>query len=92
MQQQATSAAQMLKVLAHPARLMILCQLIDGEHSAGDLWKKSTLSQSAFSQHLSVLRASGIVVTRKEAQTVFYSIEDKNAVKILETLYKLYCR
>jgi len=92
MKHQAADAAKMLKVLANPARLMILCQLVQGEQCAGDLWSKSTLSQSAFSQHLSVLRKNKIVKTRKSSQVVYYALEDDKAVRILEVLYRLYCR
>ena len=91
MSKKAESAAALLRVLANPARLMILCHLLDGEQSAGELWEKSSLSQSAFSQHLASLRKSKIVITRKQSQTVYYSLEDDNAVTVLETLYRLYC-
>lgn len=87
----AAQAARMLKALANPERLLILCDLLAGEHKMGDLWQKSKLSQSAFSQHLAVLRRDGLVQTRKEAQTVFYSLADKRVVKILELLQQLYC-
>ena len=91
MKKNATKAAALLKTLANPARLMILCNLIGGEQGAGDLWRKSTLSQSAFSQHLGVLRRNKIVAARKDAQNVFYSLSNDNAVKVLELMYKLYC-
>ncbi len=91
MKKNATRAAKLLKTLANPARLMILCQLIGGEQSVGTLWEKSTLSQSAFSQHLAVLRREKMVLTRKEAQTVYYSLADDNSVQVLNVLYKLYC-
>lgn len=91
MKKSAARAAKLLKTLANPARLMILCQLINGEQSAGSLWEKSTLSQSAFSQHLGVLRREKIVLTRKEAQTVYYSLADDHSVRVLSLLYELYC-
>jgi ArsR family transcriptional regulator, virulence genes transcriptional regulator len=91
MKKNAAKASRLLKTLSSPARLLILCQLIGGEESAGELWKKSTLSQSAFSQHLAVLRRNKIVTTRKDAQTVYYALADDNAVRVLELLYELFC-
>jgi DNA-binding transcriptional ArsR family regulator len=84
-------AATLLKTLAHPDRLLILCQLVESERCVGELLKNSALSQSAFSQHLSVLRNNNTVSTRKEAQTIYYSISDKNTLKILEALHQIYC-
>lgn len=91
MEKSALAASRLLKVLANPARLMILCRLIEREQSVGELWAKSSLSQSALSQHLSVLRKNKLVKVRKEAQTVYYSLNDTKSIAILETLYKLYC-
>ena len=88
----AKNATALLKALAHEARLMILCQLVDNELCVGDLLKSTDLSQSAFSQHLSVLRKDGLVKTRKEAQTVYYSLSDDKALQVLEVLHKIYCR
>lgn len=85
----AKKAAQMLKALAHDERLMVLCQLIDGEKSVGDLWQSSSLSQSAFSQHLAVLRKEKLVITRRESQTIYYSL-NKQVHEILKLLCKLY--
>ena len=87
----ARGAAQLLKALAHEERLMIVCHLLDGEKTAGELWRQSTLSQSAFSQHLAVLRGESLIVARREAQTIYYAIADGPAQRILETLHCLYC-
>lgn len=87
----ANKASILLKTLANPERLLILCHLIEGEHSAGDLWQKSNLSQSAFSQHLAVLRRQQIVSTRKEMQTVYYSLTNQDALSLLESLQRIYC-
>ena len=87
----AKQAAGLLKTLAHSERLMILCQLVGNELCVGELLKHTDLSQSAFSQHLSVLRKNGLVKTRKDAQTVFYSLADKKAMSILEVLQQIYC-
>lgn len=84
--------ANILKALAHPARLAILCQLVNGEKSVTDLHKSSDLSLSAFSQHLAVLRKKKLVVTRKQNQTIFYSLADKNSTEVLNVLHNLYCK
>lgn len=91
MQKRSGEAASLLKALASAPRLMVLCQLVEGEQSAGDLWASSTLSQSAFSQHLAKLRQEGLVETRKEAQTVYYSLANEDAIEVIKTLHKIYC-
>lgn len=85
-------AAKLLRALSNPERLLILCHLIEGERCVGEMLEKSELSQSAFSQHLGVLRRDGLVKTRKEMQTVYYSLANQDAILILETLHKLYCK
>jgi ArsR family transcriptional regulator, virulence genes transcriptional regulator len=87
----AGEAAALLKALAHEARLMVLCQLLDGEHSAGALQDASGLSQSALSQHLARLREEGLVETRREAQTIYYCLADPNVARVLGTLAQIYC-
>lgn len=87
----AGEAAALLKALAHEARLMVLCQLLDGEHSAGALQEGSELSQSALSQHLARLREEGLVTTRRAAQTIYYRLADPNVARVLETLAAIYC-
>jgi DNA-binding transcriptional ArsR family regulator len=87
----AGEAATLLKALAHEARLMVLCQLLEGEHSAGALLENAGLSQSALSQHLAKLRDEGLVATRREAQTIFYRIADPNVERVLDTLAAIYC-
>ena len=91
MQNNAAKAAGLLKSLASTPRLMVLCQLIEGEHSAGELWNTSGLSQSALSQHLAKLRKDKLVKTRKEAQTVYYSLANKDVLAVIKTLHKIYC-
>lgn len=87
----ATEAAQLLKALANENRLMILCTLIGGEMSVGELNETVPLSQSALSQHLASLREAGLVSTRKEAQTVFYRLEGDEAAKVIAVLQSIYC-
>ncbi len=87
----AAEAAQLLRALAHEARLMVLCQLTEGELSAGALQEGSGLSQSAMSQHLARLRAEGLVRTRREAQTIYYRLASAEAASVLTALAAIYC-
>jgi DNA-binding transcriptional ArsR family regulator len=87
----AGDAAQLLKALANEKRLMILCLLADGEHSVGELNGKVDVGQSALSQHLAMLREDGLVQTRREAQSIFYSLADGPARRIIRTLHAIYC-
>lgn len=91
MQVHAQAAANLLKALANENRLMILCTLIEGELSVGELNTRVPLSQSALSQHLASLREAGLVATRKEAQTVYYSLQGDEAQKIIAVLQSIYC-
>jgi DNA-binding transcriptional ArsR family regulator len=91
MQQHAQAAAVLLKALSNENRLMILCTLIAGEMSVGELNERVPLSQSALSQHLASLREAGLVSTRKEAQTVYYSLLGDEAQKIIAVLQSIYC-
>jgi DNA-binding transcriptional ArsR family regulator len=84
-------AADLLRVLGNEKRLMVLCQLADGELSVGEIQQRIDLSQSALSQHLAVLREQGIVATRRQAQTIFYRIEDHAALRVIQTLAELFC-
>ena len=87
----AGKAADLLRTLGNEKRLMILCQLGGGELPVGALLAPLGLSQSALSQHLAVLREAGVVTTRREAQTIYYSIADPAAVKVIETLAAIFC-
>ncbi|HEX7943235.1 MAG TPA: metalloregulator ArsR/SmtB family transcription factor [Phenylobacterium sp.] len=87
----AAQAAKLLRALANERRLMILCQLADGERSVGELLPLVGLSQSALSQHLAVLREQGIVAIRREAQTIRYRIDDPAAVQVVATLAEIFC-
>jgi DNA-binding transcriptional ArsR family regulator len=87
----ARRASALLKAMGNPHRLMILCQLVRGEKSVGELERIVGLSQSALSQHLARLRRDGLVKTRRSAQTIFYSLFGNEAETVLATLYQLYC-
>jgi DNA-binding transcriptional ArsR family regulator len=85
-------AAEFLKQLANPRRLMILCELLQGERSVGALEPVIGLSQSALSQHLAKLREAALVATRRESQTIYYSLADPGVGQVIAALYDLYCR
>lgn len=88
---QAEAAADLLKVMSNPRRLRVLCLLLEGERSVGQINEKVKLSQSALSQHLGMLREHGLVTTRRESQTVFYSIGAGPVHDIIKTLHTIYC-
>ncbi len=85
-------ASQLLTLLANPHRLCILCTLLDGERSVTSLEEVVDLSQSALSQHLAKLREGGVVSTRREAQSIYYSVADGRAARVLEVLAELFCK
>lgn len=87
----AEDAALFLKLMANPHRLMILCHLLDNELSVGQLNDHLPLSQSALSQHLAMLRNNGMVTTRREQQTIFYSLASKEVEGVMEVLYENFC-
>lgn len=87
----AGEAAKLLRALGNERRLMILCQLAEGERSVGELLPRVGLSQSALSQHLAVLREEGVVATRREAQSMWYRIVDPAALRVVATLAEIYC-
>jgi len=90
MESQAKRASKLLKAVGNERRLMILCHLMVGEKSVGTLEKLIGLSQSALSQHLARLRRDKFVKTRREAQTIYYSLAGSEVETILSTLYSLY--
>lgn len=92
MRKHAAKAAAMLAALSHEARLRVLCDLVTGECTAGELVERSGLSQSALSQHLGRLREEGLVATRREGQSIFYRIANPDAARILSVLHEIYCK
>lgn len=92
MAENAEHAEQFLKLLSNKNRLMILCTLNDGEKSVSELNQLVPLTQSALSQHLAGLRQSGLVETRREAQTIYYSLTDDRVRVLLQTLYQVFCQ
>jgi ArsR family transcriptional regulator len=91
MSRKAEDAAALLRALAHAARLKVLCELSGGERRVSDLVRASGLSQSALSQHLARLREDGLVATRRDAQTIYYSLADAKVRQIVGLLFELYC-
>ena len=91
MEQAALRASSLLKALSNEKRLLILCQLSDGEKSVGRLADLLGLNQSPLSQHLARLRAEGLVETRREAQTIYYALHSQEAARVIELLYAMYC-
>jgi len=90
--EKAAEAARLLRLLAHEARLLVLCELAGREEvSAGELVEVSGLSQPALSQHLAKLRGDGLVATRRESQMIYYRLADPKAARLLETLRAIYC-
>ena len=92
LQRDARRVATLLKAMSNPARLIILCQIAEGERSVGELERAVGLSQSAISQHLAVLRSESIVSSRRVRQTVLYSLASKEVVAIITTLHAVFCR
>lgn len=87
----ARRASALLKAMSNPARLMVLCQLAQGEKSVGELEGAVSLSQSGLSQHLALLRRERIVATRRAGQTIFYSLVSPDAAAVMRTLYDVFC-
>lgn len=91
MKERANEAAELLKAMANPQRLRVLCLLIEREMSVGEINGLVELSQSALSQHLAVLREKQLVTTRREAQTVYYSVHDGLVHDIIASLHGAFC-
>lgn len=91
LKRKADEAALMLSSMANAKRLLVLCYLVDGERSVGDLAAIVGLSPAALSQHLAKMRALDLVATRREAQTIYYSLASAEVREVLQTLYRIYC-
>lgn len=83
--------SSILKSLAHPTRLKILCHVLDDEKSVNDLTSYCGIAQSAMSQFLGRMRDEGVLTSRREAQHIYYRIADGNLVKLLKALKEIYC-
>jgi ArsR family transcriptional regulator, virulence genes transcriptional regulator len=87
----AESAANLLRAMANPHRLQVLCVLGERELSVGELNERIPLSQSALSQHLAVLRDDGLVATRRESQTIHYRVQPGPALDVIRVLHDHFC-
>lgn len=92
MRQAAGRATAALQVLANPDRLLLLCHLTQGEHCVSELEAALDIRQPTLSQQLGVLRAKGLVTTRRKGKYVYYRVADKSVQALLGTLYQLYCK
>jgi DNA-binding transcriptional ArsR family regulator len=91
MEAAADRASQLLKALANRHRLLIICQLVDGEQSVGGLAKRLGIRDSTVSQHLALLRKDGLLAARRDGQTIWYSVASAEARELLGVLYRVYC-
>lgn len=91
LKRKAGEAASMLSSMANAKRLLVLCNLVGGERSVGELADIVGLSSAALSQHLAKMRALDLVATRREAQTIYYSLASAEVREVLQTLYRIYC-
>lgn len=93
LQKKAAEVAGLLGIMSNPRRLLILCKLAEtGEMNVTGLVEAVGLSQSALSQHLALMRASGLVATRKEGLNVYYRIADPRAFELMQALERVFCR
>ena len=91
MQLAAASASRLLKALANPDRLLLLCQLTQGEHCVSEMEEHVGVLQPTLSQQLAVLRQEGLVTTRREGKQIFYSIASPEALAVMQVLYQQFC-
>jgi len=91
MEAAADEASRLLRALANPSRLMVLCHLSQGELSVSAMQELVGLGQSALSQHLARMREEGLVATRREGQTIYYSLASDEVRRLIATLYDIYC-
>lgn len=91
LRQAAGQAVSALKALGNEDRLLLLCQLAQGEMCVSDLEETLDIRQPTLSQQLGVLRNEGLVATRRDGKRIYYSVADPNALQVLELLYRLYC-
>lgn len=91
MRQAASQACSLMKVLSNPDRLMILCQLSQGEKRVGELEELLGIVQPTLSQQLTVLRDERLVNTRREGKNIYYTLDSPKAMAVIETLYQQFC-
>lgn len=91
LEEKAEEASRLLAAMANPKRLLVLCNMLDGEKSVGELADIAGLSSAALSQHLGKMRALSLVKTRRDGQTIYYSVASREVSVMIETLYRLFC-
>ncbi len=91
MQDASLQASQLLKSLSHPDRLVLLCQLTQGEYCVGELEALVGVAQPSLSQQLGILRKDELVTTRREGKQIYYSIASDDALAVLQLLYQRFC-
>jgi len=91
MQAAAVDACRLMKVLSNPDRLLLLCQLVQGEHNVGELEAALGIVQPTLSQQLTVLRDEALVSTRREGKNIYYRIDSPQAQAVIRTLYQQFC-
>jgi DNA-binding transcriptional ArsR family regulator len=92
MQQSASKACSLLKVLSNPDRLLLLCQMAQGEKSVGELEEALGIRQPTLSQQLTVLRDEGLVNTRRDGKYIYYSVASQPALAVMQVLYQQFCQ
>lgn len=88
---QCEEVSRTMKSLSYPARLKILCELMDGEHTAGELTEAAELSQSAASQLLARMKGEGVLECRRDGTRVYYKVADKKLSRLLKAIKDIYC-
>ena len=91
MRDSARNVTALLRALANEDRLMLLCQMTQGERSVGELEAQLDIRQPTLSQHLGILRTEGLVATRREGKRIYYTVADPKVLALLSTLYALFC-
>jgi ArsR family transcriptional regulator len=86
------AVSALLKQLSHPQRLLILCSLVEGEKSVGEIEDACGASQSAVSQFLKGMRLEGLVESRREGKQIYYGIVDKKVLELMKSLYVIFCK
>ena len=92
MEAAAEKVSDLMKVLSNKNRLMVLCQLVEAERSVGELAKTIEVREQAMSQQLALLRKDGLVKTRRDGQTIYYSLARGDIRPLMEFLYQTYCK
>lgn len=88
----AQSACALMKVLSNPDRLMLLCELAEGERNVGELEEALGIVQPTLSQQLTVLRGESLVATRRDGKNIYYRLDSPQALAVMQALYEQYCK